>query len=226
MWHKEETCCSQESNTDSADKFSSEKDSPKTSHNHLGPVGGSCLLGRIALTFWEGECLKKLNKTMCAWRRENLVIFVFAHKILMAAGKKLACTNVLSGTQNNEHTWLKKMHFKVKKRVIFTVLFFFELFVCFLLFSILPYKLLKLQNYYSSLNFVGNLSLRSYSASTASFLINAQLLYSPHFPSSFTVFIQMSLGSLSSSLFHIHVSHRTAFILQAPVLYLKRQQCL
>lgn len=35
---------------------------------------------------------------------ENLVIFVFAHKILMAAGKKLACTNVLSGTQNNEHT--------------------------------------------------------------------------------------------------------------------------
>lgn len=116
--------------------------------------------------------------------------------------------------------------FKGKKRVIFTVLLFFELFVCFLFFSMLPYKLLKLQNYYSSLNFVGNLSLCSYSASAASFLINAQLLYSPHFPSSFTVFIQMSLGSLSSSLFHVPVSHRTVFILQAPVLYLKQQQCL
>lgn len=114
MWLKEEIYCSQESNTDSADKFSSENDSLKASHNHLGPVGGSCLLDRIALPFWEGECLKKLNKTI-TWRHENLVIFVFAHKMLMSAGKKLVCTNVLSWTQNNEHKRLKKMHCKLKK---------------------------------------------------------------------------------------------------------------
>lgn len=103
---------------------------------------------------------------------------------------------------------------------------FFELFVSFLCFSALLYKLMKLQNYCSSLDFVGNLSLHFYSASAASFLINAQLLYSPNFPGSFTVSIQMSLGSLSSLLFHILVSCRIAFILQAPVLSLERQQCL
>lgn len=116
MWLKEEIRCSQESNTDSADKFSSKKYSSKASLNHLGPVGCSCLLDRIVLTFWEGECLNKLKKTMCAWRRENLMIFVFAHKILMSAGKKLACTNVLSWTQNNEHMQLKKMCCKLIKK--------------------------------------------------------------------------------------------------------------
>lgn len=122
---------------------------------------------------------------------------------------------------------LKKMCCKlIKKKVIFTVILFFELFVSFVCFSILLYKLLKLEYYYSSLNFVGNLSLHFYSASAASFLINAQLLYSSNFRSSFTVSIQMSLGSLSSLLFHIHVSHRIAFILQAYALYLERQQCL
>lgn len=50
------------------------------------------------------------------------------------------------------------MRCKLKKKVIFTVLLFFELFVSFLRFFILLYKLLKLQNYCSSLNFVGNQS--------------------------------------------------------------------
>lgn len=115
---------------------------------------------------------------------------------------------------------------KLKKKVIFAVILFFELFVSFLCFSVLLYKLLKLENYYSLLNFGGNLSLHFDSASAASFLINAQFLYSSNFLSSFKVSVQMSLGSLSSLLFHIHVSHRIAFILQAHALYLERQQCL
>lgn len=74
MWHKKETCCSQESNTDSADRFSSENDSSKASKNHLGPVSGSCLLDRIVLTFWELEKNEQNRVCLETWKSSDFCV--------------------------------------------------------------------------------------------------------------------------------------------------------
>lgn len=89
-------------------------------------------------------------------------IFVLSYQMLMFAGNKIACMNVLSSTEKDDDTQLRKMYYKLKTKaskqtkksnnkpkyfnVIFTVPL---LFVSLLCFSVLQCNLLKLENYFS-----------------------------------------------------------------------------